>query len=63
MIEFTINDMTCGHCASVITRTVRDLDASAKVDIDLAHKKVQVESTQDRASLVDALTEAGYPPA
>jgi copper chaperone len=63
MIEFTINDMSCGHCASMITKTVRALDDQAKVDVDLANKKVQVESSQDRATLVDALTEAGYPPA
>lgn len=63
MIEFTINDMSCGHCASVITKTVKALDSAAKVDIDLAHKKVTVESTEDRADLVAALTEAGYPPA
>ena len=63
MIEFTINDMSCGHCASMITKTVRALDDQAKVDVDLATKKVQIESSQDRATLVDALTEAGYPPA
>ena len=62
MIEFTLNDMSCGHCASVITKTVKALDSEAKVDIDLAHKKVAVESTEDRATLVEALTEAGYPP-
>lgn len=63
MIEFTINDMTCGHCASMITKTVRALDADAKVDVDLAHKKVQVESHVDRARLSHALAEAGFPPA
>lgn len=63
MVEFTINDMSCGHCAGVITKTVRALDSEARVDIDLAHKKVQVESSQDRATLEAALTEAGYPPA
>ena len=63
MLEFTINDMSCGHCASMITKTVQALDGQAKVEIDLPLKKVQVESTQDRATLVEALTEAGYPPA
>jgi copper chaperone len=63
MIEFTINDMSCGHCASMITKTVHALDAQAKVDVDLAQKKVQVESTEDRVTLAAALTEAGYPPA
>jgi copper chaperone len=47
----------------MITKSVRALDDQAKVDVDLANKKVQVESSQDRATLVDALTEAGYPPA
>ena len=62
MIEFTINDMSCSHCAGVITKTVQALDAGATVDIDLAHKKVAVESAADRAAIVGALTEAGYPP-
>ena len=63
MIEFTINDMSCGHCASVITKTVQALDSAARVDIDLAQKKVAVESAADRAAIAEALTEAGYPPA
>ncbi len=63
MFEFTINDMSCGHCASVITKTVHALDSEARVDVDLAHKKVQVESTEDRDTIAAALTEAGYPPA
>ena len=63
MIEFTVNDMSCGHCASVITKTVKALDSEAKVNIDLAQKKVGIESTEDRATLAEALTEAGYPPA
>lgn len=63
MIEFTLNDMSCGHCASVITKTVKALDSEAKVNIDLAQKKVGIESTEDRATLAEALTEAGYPPA
>lgn len=63
MLEFTINDMSCGHCASMITKTVRALDADATVDVDLAHKKVQVESRVDRARLSQALADAGFPPA
>lgn len=63
MIEFTVNDMSCNHCAGVITKTVQALDPAAKVDIDLARKNVAVESTTDRAVLAAALTEAGYPPA
>lgn len=61
MIEFKVEDMSCGHCASVITRTVRELDAQARVDIDLGNKTVRIESSEDRAALAKALDEAGYP--
>ena len=63
MTEFDIQSMSCGHCASTITKTVKKLDPLAKVDIDLAHKKVKVESSHDRARIAAALAEAGYAPA
>ncbi len=63
MIEFTVKDMSCGHCVGAVTKTLQSVDPQAKVEVDLASKKVKVESTQDRAKLADALTEAGYPPA
>jgi len=63
MIEFKVEDMSCGHCASVITRTVRELDAQAKVEIDLGSKTVRIESSEDRSALAQALDEAGYPTA
>jgi copper chaperone len=63
MMEFKIEDMSCGHCASVITKTVQALDSAAKVEIDLAQKKVTVESREERAVIAEALTEAGYAPA
>ena len=53
--------MSCGHCASVITKTVQSLDPKAKVEIDLGQKKVSVDSSQDRAVIAAALAEAGYP--
>ncbi|MEO7940415.1 MAG: heavy-metal-associated domain-containing protein [Burkholderiaceae bacterium] len=61
MMEFKVEDMSCGHCASVITKTVKALDAQATLDIDLGNKTVRVESSQDRAVLAQALEEAGYP--
>lgn len=44
MTEFQIDGMTCGHCASTITKAVQSLDHTAKVEIDLAAKRVRVES-------------------
>lgn len=63
MFEFDVQAMSCGHCASAVTQAVKQVDPQAKVEVDLDTKKVRVESSEDRASLVEALTEAGYPPA
>ena len=62
MIEFTVNDMTCGHCASTITRAVKEVDAAGRCDIDLSGKKVKIESRLPAASFKAAIEEAGYTP-
>lgn len=60
-MEFNVPDMSCGHCAGVITKTVQQLDADAMIRIDLPAKKVSIETAQDRQTVAAALTEAGYP--
>ncbi|MGH8831561.1 MAG: heavy-metal-associated domain-containing protein [Polaromonas sp.] len=60
-MEFDIQSMSCGHCASVITQTVKQVDPDAKVSVDLASKKVTVQTSEDRQTVAAALTEAGYP--
>ena len=63
MIAFEVNDMTCGHCASTITRAVRAADQDARVTIDLARHLVMIEPTEaDAQELRDAIAEAGYTP-
>jgi copper chaperone len=63
MIEFKVDAMSCGHCVSLVTDTIKQVDPQARVEVDLASKKVQVESSQDRGRIAQALTEVGYPPA
>ena len=63
MIELNIPDMTCGHCVGVVTKTIKASDPAAVVDIDLATKRVRVQSQLDRATLAAALSEEGYAPA
>ena len=60
-MEFNVPTMSCGHCVGVITKSVQQLDADAKISIDLPAKKVTVETAQDRQTVADALAEAGYP--
>jgi copper chaperone len=59
---FTVNDMTCNHCAGVITKAVKAVDASARVDITVADKRVVIDSAQPAQSFADAIEDAGYTP-
>ena len=63
MLEFNVPAMSCGHCVGVITQTLKLVDPQAQVEVDLAGKKVKVESSVDRQALASALVDAGYPPA
>ena len=63
MIAFEVNDMTCGHCASTITKAVQGVDQGARVQIDLATHRVEIEPTEsDADALSAAIKEAGYTP-
>ena len=63
MITFEVQDMTCGHCVSSITKAVRAIDQGAQVTADLATHRVRIEpSGSGRTQLSDAIREAGYTP-
>lgn len=61
MYELKVMDMTCGHCAGRVTQAIRSVDPTARLEIDLPHRQVRIESVCDLAVLTDALAEAGYP--
>ena len=62
MIELKVEDMTCGHCASTIARTVKDVDTASRCEVDLRSKTVRIDSAQPAADFVAAIQEAGYTP-
>ena len=63
MISFQVNDMTCGHCVGSITKAIKDLDSGAKVQIDLASQRVEIEPARANAvELNNAIKDAGYTP-
>ena len=63
MQAFRVDDMTCGHCASTITKALKEADRNARVTIDLGRHLVMVEPTEaDTQELSDAISEAGYTP-
>lgn len=61
-MKFHIQDMTCGGCATRVTKTVHALDPAATVETDVPAKVVTIQSAAPEAQIVAALTEAGYPP-
>ena len=63
MIAFEVNDMTCGHCVSTLTKALKAADPRAKVQIDLARHRVEIEPGEaDARELSEAIQEAGYTP-
>lgn len=60
MIKLSIPDMSCGHCAGVITKALKDLDKSAVVEFDMAGRTATVTTSADQADVVEALADAGY---
>jgi len=62
MLTFNVQDMTCNHCASAITRAVKEVDANAKVDVQVAEKRVNIDSGVAAAEFAEAIKEAGYTP-
>lgn len=63
MIAFEVDDITCGHCVSTITKALKATDKNAKVLIDLAAHRVQVEPGSANADeLAEAIRDAGFTP-
>ena len=63
MHTYRVDDMTCGRCASAITKAVRAIDTDARVEVDLGQRLVRVESSKaDPQRLSEAITDAGYTP-
>ena len=58
---FQVNDMTCGHCISSITKALTAVDRQAQVDIHLGSRRVEVRSSNaGAAEFQQAIKGAGY---
>ena len=57
---FDVQGMSCNHCAKAVTQALRQVDPQAQVQVDLAGKKVEVESAQPRQALAKAIADEGY---
>ncbi len=57
---FDVEGMSCNHCAKAVTQAVQQLDPQAQVQVDLAGKKVEVDSAQPREAIAQAIADEGY---
>ncbi|MBV6273770.1 heavy-metal-associated domain-containing protein [Alcaligenaceae bacterium CGII-47] len=62
MLQFEVNDMTCGHCVGAISAAVKKAAPDAVVAIDLPQHAVRVEGVCDAGAAELAIREAGYSP-
>lgn len=61
-IQFTVPDMTCGHCVGAITKAIHTVAPDAQVSTDLATHRVTVDTSADVESVRKAIVDAGYEP-
>ncbi|MDP3835378.1 MAG: cation transporter [Hydrogenophaga sp.] len=57
---FNVQGMTCGHCEKAVTTAIKLLDPQAEVSIDRSQNRVEVQTTQPREALAEAIREEGY---
>jgi len=62
MLEFTVQDMTCGHCVATITKALQQLDAGARVEADVQTHRLRVTGTAAASAVEQAIRAAGYTP-
>ena len=61
MIRLNVPDMSCGHCAGVITKAMKALDPDASVAFDMHHRMVEIGTGKPVDEVMQALDQAGYP--
>jgi copper chaperone CopZ len=61
MYEIQVEGMSCMHCVGTVTRSVQEVDSTAKVEVNLAQQMVRVVSTAPLEEIEAAVSEAGYP--
>lgn len=60
--DFTVEGMTCGHCAQAVTTEIKKIDGVADVRVTVESGTVQVDSASElnAEAVAAAVDEAGY---
>lgn len=57
---YTVEGMTCGHCAQAVTREVSAVDGITDVAVDVSQGTVTVAGAASDEAIAAAVAEAGY---
>ena len=60
MLKLKVTGMTCGGCASSVTRAIAAVAPDAVVKVDLPSGVVAIEGKAPKAAVVAAIEDAGY---
>lgn len=57
---FSVSDMSCGHCKTHIEDALKSSGSVHRYDVDLALKKVEVETSLSAGEIATLIDGAGY---
>ncbi|MNL80302.1 Heavy-metal-associated domain protein [compost metagenome] len=60
-MQLKIENMTCGGCASSVTKAIQSIDPAARIETNPVARSVTLDTTASTAELQKVLLEAGYP--
>ena len=58
--HLSVPDITCAHCAEVISKAVKGVDQAANPQVDIEGKNVKFMSALPPTDFIEALEEVGY---
>jgi copper chaperone len=62
-LQLKVPNIACAACVDTVTKAVKSVDATAKVEVDRKTKMVSIETQQSAAEIKKAIADAGYPAA
>ncbi len=62
-LQLKVPKIACSACVNTVTKAVKTVDPTAKVEADTKTKLVNIETQQSETAIKEAIAAAGYPAA
>jgi copper chaperone len=62
-LKLIVPKLACASCVNTVTKAIKSVDATAKVEADAKTKMVSIETQQPEAEIKKAIAAVGYPAA